>query len=81
MLNLFKKKAIMKSYCDCCCFKNQIETHRSQAEEELKNLLTTWLKNHPEVERVRIGNTNIFSNSIVLTQKSEIDITVYFDKY
>lgn len=81
MLNLFKKKSIMKPCCDCCCFKDQIEAHRSLAEEELKNLLTTWLKNHSEVERVRIGNTNIFSNSIVLTQKSEIDITIYFDKY
>ena len=70
----------MKPCCDCCCFKDQIEAHRSLAEEELKNLLTTWLKNHSEVERVRIGNTSIFSNSVSLTQKSEIDITVYFDK-
>lgn len=71
----------MKPCCDCCCFKDQIEAHRNLAEEELKNLLTTWLKNHSEVERVRIGNTSIFSNSVSLTQKSEIDITIYFDKY
>lgn len=71
----------MKPCCDCCCFKDQIEAHRSLAEEELKNLLTTWLKNHSEVERVRIGNKNLFSNSVSLNQKSEIDITIYFDKY
>lgn len=81
MLNLFKKKFIMKPCCDCCCFKDQIEAHRNLAEEELKNLLITRLKNHSEVERVRIGNKNLFSNSVSLSQKSEIDITIYFDKY
>lgn len=81
MLNLFKKKSIMKPCCNCCCFKDQIETHRNQAEKELKDLLLQWMKNHSEVERVRIGNTSMFSNSVSLTQKSEIDITVYFDKY
>jgi hypothetical protein len=81
MLNLFKKKSIMKPCCDCCCFKDQIEAHRNLAEEELKNLLTTWLKNHSEVERVCIGNKNLFSSSVSLSQKSEIDITIYFDKY
>lgn len=71
----------MKLCGNCCCFKDQIEAHRNQAEKELKDLLLQWMKNHSEVERVRIGNTSIFSNSVSLTQKSEIDITVYFDKY
>lgn len=71
----------MKPCCNCCCFKDQIEAHRNQAEKELKDLLIQWMKNHPEVERVYIGNTHIFSSSVLLTQKSEIDITVYFDKH
>jgi hypothetical protein len=81
MLNLFKKKSIMKPCCNCCCFKDQIEAHRNLAEKELKDLLLQWMKNHSEVERVYIGNKNLFSNSVLLNQKSEIDITIYFDKY
>ena len=70
----------MKPCCDCC-FKGQIEAHRNLAEKELKDLLIQWMKNHPEVERVRIVNTNVFSNRVLLTKESEIDITTYFDKY
>lgn len=81
MLNLFKKKSIMKPCCNYCCFKDQIEVHRNQAEKELTDLLLQWMKNHSEVGRVRIGDKNLFSNSVLLTQKSEIDITIYFDKY
>lgn len=80
MLNLFKNKSIMKPCCDCCCFKNQMEAHRSLAEKELKDLLLQWMKNHSEVEKVRIGTKNIFSNSILFSQKTELDIAVYFDR-
>lgn len=71
----------MRPCCDGCCFKDQIEAHRNQAEKELKDLLIQWMKKHSEVERVLISHKGIFSNSVSLNRKSEIDITVYFDKY
>lgn len=67
--------------CKCkCSFTKCVEEHKKDLNKELNEIITNWMKSHPEVRRVWISDkSGYFSNSIFIHQDRELDVSVYFE--
>lgn len=67
--------------CKCnCSFAKCIEEHKRSLNKELKEMITNWMKNHPEVTNVWISDkNNCLSNSMSIYQNKEFDVKVHFE--
>lgn len=67
--------------CKCgCSFARCIEEHKNALNKELNEMITNWMKNHPEVVNVWISDKNCcLSNSISICQDRELKVNVHFE--
>lgn len=67
--------------CKCSCsFAKCIEEHKRNLNKEFNEMITNWMKNHPEVKSVWIGYKDYYlPNSISILQNREIGVDVHFE--
>jgi hypothetical protein len=67
--------------CKCnCSFANCIKEHKINLDKEFNEMITNWMKNHPEVVSVWIGDKNCcLSNTIHIFQDRELSVNVHFE--
>ena len=67
--------------CKCSCsFAKCIEEHRNNLNKEFNEMITNWMKNHPEVKSVWVGYKNCYlPNNISIFQDKEFDVNVHFE--
>lgn len=67
--------------CKCkCSFKNCIEERKETLTKEFQQMIEKWMKEHPEVKSVWIGNGNCYlSNSLTIYQDMDYKVNVHFE--
>lgn len=67
--------------CKCnCSFTKCIEEHKNALNKEFNEMITNWMKSHPEVKRVRIyDKMNCIPNSITTVPDRELSVNVRFE--
>ena len=67
--------------CRCSCsFAECIEEHKKDLNKEFNEMITNWMKSHPEVKSVWISDKNCpLLNAIYIHQDKELDVKVYFE--
>lgn len=67
--------------CKCkCSFAKCVEEHKKDLKKEFNEMITNWMKEHPEVKSVWIGNGNCYlSNSLTIYQDMDYKINVHFE--
>lgn len=67
--------------CKCnCSFAKCIEEHKRNLNEEFKEMIENWMKDHPEVVNVWVNDKNCcLSNSISIHQNMKLGVTVHFE--
>ena len=67
--------------CRCkCSFNSCMKEHKENLEKEFNELITNWMKEHPEVKKVYIEDDSYYfmGNSIFLHPDHKYKTTVYF---
>lgn len=68
-----------------CCkcnysFAKCVEKHKNALNKELNEMITNWMKNHPEIVSVWISDRSCYlSNSINIRPDRELSINVHFE--
>lgn len=67
--------------CKCnCSFAECIEEHKKDLNKEFNEMITNWMKNHPEVISVYIENSNRYlQNSMTIRPNTELHVNVHFE--
>ena len=67
--------------CKCnCSFAKCVEEHKKALNKEFNEMITNWMKDHPEVQRVWISDeVCCTSNSMTLYPDRELSINVRFE--
>lgn len=67
--------------CKCSCsFAKCVEEHKNNLNKEFNEMITNWMKNHPEVKNVWISDRSCcLPASIFIYQNRELDISVHFE--
>lgn len=67
--------------CKCkCSFAKCVEEHKKDLNKELNEIITNWMKSHPEVKNVWISDKSCcLPNSIFIHQDRELDVSVHFE--
>ena len=66
--------------CKCrCSFAKCVEEHKKELNKEFNEMITTWMKNHPEVKSVCIRDKYYcLLPSTIICQNKELDVSVHF---
>ena len=67
--------------CKCSCsFAECIEEHKKDLKKEFNEMITNWMKSHPEVKSVWISDKSCCApTSVFIYQNREIDVKVCFE--
>lgn len=67
--------------CRCnCSFAKCVEEHKKDLNKEFNEMITNWMKSHPEVKSVWISNKNCYvPDSMFIDQNRELDVKVRFE--
>lgn len=68
--------------CRCkCSFNNCIKEHKENLEKEFNELITNWMKDHPEIKRVYIKDQSfcITTSSMFLYPDDTYKVVVHFE--
>ena len=67
--------------CECkCSFAKCVEEHRNNLNKEFNEMITNWMKSHPEVKSVCIGDKSCYlPNSMTIHPRTELGINVHFE--
>lgn len=67
--------------CRCnCSFAKCVEEHKNNLNKEFNEMITTWMKNHPEVKKVWVSEeSSCLPVSMVIYQNRELNIRVHFE--
>lgn len=67
--------------CKCnCSFAKCVEKHKRNLNKEFNEMITNWMKNHPEVKSVWIHEKSYcVPSSITIYPNREISVSVHFE--
>ena len=67
--------------CKCSCsFAKCVEEHKNNLNKEFDEMITNWMKNHPEVKKVWIGDkSHCMLNFMIIHPNSKFIINIQFE--